>query len=283
MSGDPKSKVVTPEEIKETVRHMYGEAAQARRGGGCCGSASARNDLVDLAHYSPEQLASLPDDAVAHAYGCGNPLALAGVQPGQVVLDIGSGAGIDVLLAARLVGPTGRVIGLDMTPEMIERARRNAEQAGVANAEFRLGDAEAMPVADSSVDWIVSNCVINLAPDKDKVFGEAFRVLKPGGRLSISDIVTAELPPELRGTLAYWSQCVSGAIAEDDYLATMRRAGFVAANVVSRQHYDAAALRSFIADSLPAHLDRGAVAAILQKWPDLSRRIWSAKITASKP
>src|SRR3990172_7697115 len=158
------------DEIKRAVRERY--AATVKDNTGCCGAptrcgcGTSRPDLVDLAHYTPEQLGSIPQDAVEHALGCGNPLAFAGVRPGDVVLDIGSGAGIDALLASKLVGPTGKVIGLDFTPEMIEKARENAARAGAANVEFRQGDAENMPVEDSSADWIISNCVINLAPDK---------------------------------------------------------------------------------------------------------------------
>ncbi|MCX7668536.1 MAG: arsenite methyltransferase [Anaerolineae bacterium] len=177
--------------------------------------------------YTPEQIAAVPAQAAALALGCGNPTALAALQPGEVVLDIGSGAGIDAFFAARRVGPTGRVIGLDMTPAMIERANRTAAEAGLHNVEFRLGQAEAMPVADASVDVILSNCVINLCEDKGRVFEEAYRVLKEGGRLAISDMVTDEpLPLALRGDAGAWAGCISGALPEREYLDLVRAAGF---------------------------------------------------------
>jgi len=218
------------EHIKKAVRERY--AATVKDSSGCsCGCGTSRPDLVELAHYTPEQLGSIPQGAVEHALGCGNPLSFAGVLPGDVVLDIGSGAGIDALLASKLVGPTGKVIGLDFTPEMIEKARENAARAGATNVEFRQGDAENMPVEDSSVDWIISNCVINLAPDKRKVFGEVTRVLKPGGRVSISDIVTGELPSVIRNSLAMWANCIGGAVEEGEYLRIMREAGLSQAEI----------------------------------------------------
>lgn len=207
----------------------------------CCGTvdtaASQAMALVEAGQaevvlydtgYTAEQLAAVPPDAAQMSLGCGNPTALASLRPGETVLDIGSGAGIDALYAARRVGPTGRVIGLDMTPAMIERARRNAAAAGLTHVEFRLGQAEAMPVADNIVDIILSNCVINLAEDKGRVFEEAYRVLKPGGRVSISDMVTAgPLPMNLRSDPAQWAGCINGALPEAEYLDLVRQAGFV--------------------------------------------------------
>ena len=170
--------------------------------------------------------ADLPDSVTQASAGCGNPTAIAGLRPGEVVLDLGSGGGIDCFLAARKVGPTGHVIGVDMTPEMISLARRNKAKLGLDNVEFRLGEMEHMPVADGSVDVIISNCVINLAPDKDPVFAESYRVLKPGGRMSVSDIVTyGELPDLLRRSLEAWAGCLAGALDEDAYLDKMRSAG----------------------------------------------------------
>lgn len=178
--------------------------------------------------YTAEQLAAVPLDAANMSLGCGNPTAMASLRPGETVLDIGSGAGIDALYAARRVGPAGRVIGLDMTPSMIERARRNAAEAGLGQVEFRLGQAEEMPVEEGTVDVILSNCVINLAEDKGRVFEEAYRVLKPGGRLSISDMVTAgPLPMSVRGDPQMWAGCINGALPEQEYLDLVRQAGFV--------------------------------------------------------
>ena len=178
--------------------------------------------------YTAEQIAAVPADAANLSLSCGNPTAMASLKPGETVLDIGSGAGIDALYAARRVGPEGRVIGLDMTPSMIERAQRNAAEAGAGQVEFRLGQAEAMPVEDGTVDVILSNCVINLAEDKGRVFEEAYRVLKPGGRVSISDMVTAgPLPMSLRSDPAMWAGCINGALPEQEYLDLVRQAGFV--------------------------------------------------------
>lgn len=212
--------------------------------GGCCTSAGqpsccAPSNAMEFieagqpqivlfdAGYTPEQLNALPAEAANLSLGCGNPTAIAGLRPGETVLDIGSGAGIDAFEAARRVGAGGRVIGLDMTPAMIERANRSAKAAGLAQVEFRLGQAENMPVGDASVDVILSNCVINLAEDKGKVFEEAYRVLKPGGRLSISDMVTsAPLPMGLRSDPCMWADCIHGALPEQEYLDLVRQAGF---------------------------------------------------------
>jgi SAM-dependent methyltransferase len=169
--------------------------------------------------------------------GCGNPIAIAELQPGEVVLDLGSGGGIDCFLAARQVGPEGRVIGLDMTPDMIKLARRNARKLGTQNVDFRFGEMEDMPLPDESVDVIISNCVINLSPDKDAVFGEAFRVLRPGGRLNVSDIVVnGELPQAIRTRLDAWAGCIAGALEESDYLGRIRAAGFERVEVLSRDY-----------------------------------------------
>ncbi|MBI4318037.1 MAG: arsenite methyltransferase [Chloroflexi bacterium] len=274
--------------MKQAVRERYAGAI-SEQGRGCCGAPSscapttpARNQR-HLAAYAPEELAQLPADAVEHSFGCGNPLSFAGVRPGDVVLDIGSGAGIDVLLASKIVGETGKVIGLDFTSEMIERGRENAAKAGVKNVEFRLGDAEAMPAEDASVDWIISNCVINLAPDKRKVFGEVFRVLKPGGRVSISDIVTAELPDDVRNDIALWTGCIAGAIEEDEYLRVMREAGLVDVQVIARQRYDEASVRSFLQSAELGLTDRQDLAKLLERGEGFFNRIWSAKIVGRKP
>jgi len=234
----------------EAVQTSYGALATE---GGCCGSTTSQSsccspslnamELVDAGSsdivlwdtgYTAGQIAVVPPEAAGLSLGCGNPTAMASLQPGETVLDIGSGAGIDAFYAARRVGDRGRVIGLDMTPAMIERARRSAEAAGLPQVEFRLGQAEDMPVEDGIVDVILSNCVINLAEDKGRVFDEAYRVLKPGGRLSISDMVTAgPLPMSLRSDPQMWAGCINGALPEREYLDLVRQAGFV--DVVGRR------------------------------------------------
>lgn len=212
--------------------------SQSQRSGSCCCGPSEHD--VDLAAgaaslYSGQELSGLPDTVVNASLGCGNPIALASLRPGEVVLDLGSGGGIDCFLAASKVGPEGRVIGLDMTPEMVKLARRNAKKMGVGNVDFRYGEMEEMPLPDQSVDVIVSNCVVNLSPDKDAVFGEAFRVLRPGGRLMISDVVVdGELPSSIRERLDAWAGCLGGALDETVYLGKIRAAGFEQVAVVWR-------------------------------------------------
>lgn len=244
---------VTSEQIKEAVRDAYGQIArrfiEERRDAkqscccspsrevSCCSPSAASTAQPTASHlYAAEELSDLPESVTEASLGCGNPLAIAGLQPGEVVLDLGSGGGIDCFLAAKRVGPEGRVIGLDMTPEMIDLARRNAQELGMTNVEFRFGQMENIPLPDESVDVIISNCVINLSPDKDAVFREAYRVLRPGGRISISDIVVdGDLPQSIRRRLDAWTACISGAIDESAYLAKIRAAGFERVEVVSRQ------------------------------------------------
>ncbi len=249
-SAEPKTqKDASDEEIKARVREVYGAAITAddrakQSGSGCsCGGSDGPSAAMEAAlggshatriGYSEEDLESLPDHAATHAFGCGNPLAFSGVKEGEVVLDLGSGAGIDVLLAAKKVGPSGRVIGLDMTPEMIEKARANARDANATNVEFRQGEMESMPVEDASVDWIISNCVISLSPDKEAVFGEAFRVLKPGGRILVSDICINDVEPDVREELFTWADCIGGALDEVSYLGAIERAGFSEVRIVDR-------------------------------------------------
>jgi SAM-dependent methyltransferase len=261
-------------------------------GGSCCSPGQTlvtlekkRTSLMNVVGYTPTELEKLPEDAVANAFGCGNPLLFTEVKAGDVVLDIGSGAGIDCLIAAEKVGPTGRVIGLDMTPAMIERARANVQQAGVTNVEFRLGDAENMPVDDSSVDWIISNCVINLAPDKPKVFREAYRVLKPGGRVSISDIVLGDdLPDEVVQSVDALVGCVAGAVKEADYLAAMREAGLTNVTVTSRFVYGEEQVCGFIeGNDSKLRLDSEAQPLFAKYRDQIIGKVWSARITAHKP
>ncbi|GIW15863.1 MAG: hypothetical protein KatS3mg063_1716 [Tepidiforma sp.] len=207
----------------------------------CCGEESLAQDDVVISRiadlYRNADISDLPATVTDVAFGCGNPTAIAALEPGQVVLDLGSGGGIDCFLAAKMVGPAGRVIGVDMTPEMIRLARKNAEKVGAPNVEFRLGEIENLPVADESVDVIISNCVINLSPDKPRVFREAFRVLKPGGRLQVSDIVwTRPVPEEIRSDMEKWAGCIAGALLESEYLDHIRAAGFVDVTSVATEY-----------------------------------------------
>lgn len=220
----------TDKEIRSAVRINYATIALTEAS--CCSPDEPEAAGVD---YDPADLSDLPDEAIM-GLGCGNPVAMAEIVEGETVLDLGSGGGIDVFLAARRVGSSGRVIGVDMTPEMLERAEANAARAGLDNVEFRQGLIEDLPVEDATVDVIISNCVINLAPDKAPVFAEAFRVLRPGGRLVVSDVVTdAALPAEIRDDLGSWSSCVGGALPQDDYLAAITGAGFTGVEVLERE------------------------------------------------
>lgn len=234
---------IKDEEIKKTVRQRYASAARSGKSCcpqffSCCGSQEEPQSDAGLAvGYSEEELQAIPVEANL-GLGCGNPTALADLKPGETVLDLGSGAGIDCFLAARWVGPAGRVIGVDMTPEMVERARANAIRGGYSSVEFRLGEIENLPVADSSVDVIISNCVINLSTDKPRVFREAFRVLRPGGRLLVSDLVlTRPLPPEISQSLDAYVTCVAGALTREDYLAAITAAGFKNVEVVTEKNF----------------------------------------------
>jgi arsenite methyltransferase len=223
-------------DIRTVVREKYGEIAEGRRVGcGCAGPGCG--DVMITLGYTEEQRAAVPAGADL-GLGCGNPLAHAALNPGETVLDLGAGAGVDCFLAARETGPSGHVIGVDMTPSMIERARGNAAKAGVTNVEFRLGEIEHLPVSDATVDCIISNCVVNLSPDKPRVFREAHRVLKPGGRMLLSDLVlTRPLPPGLQQDVALYVGCVAGAAMRDDYLEMVRRAGFTDVAVVEERAY----------------------------------------------
>ncbi len=228
----------TPNEIRKSVRENYGKVAEA--GGTGCGCAPTCcspdnavpvDDASRALGYSQEDVSSAPQGANM-GLGCGNPQAIAALRPGETVLDVGSGGGFDCFLAAKAVGPQGRVIGVDMTPEMVEKARRNAEQAGLGQVEFRLGEIEHLPVADNAIDVIMSNCVINLSPDKEQVFREAWRVLKPGGRLAISDIVaTAELPESVKNDPALYASCMAGAAAISEIDSVLARIGFEAVRI----------------------------------------------------
>jgi SAM-dependent methyltransferase len=241
--------------IKETVRHHYGQQAlkvvQSGTSSCCGGSASSPAQCCDPISsnlYAADEASTLPEEAVLASLGCGNPTALASLAPGEVVLDLGSGGGIDVLLSARRVGPTGKAYGLDMTDEMLALADQNKRKSGLTNVEFLKGEIEHIPLPDDSVDVIISNCVINLSADKDQVLREAHRVLKPGGRLAVSDIVTrGEIPAEIKRSLELWAGCVAGALDEQDYLSKLRAAGFVDASIEATRVYRVADARETLA------------------------------------
>jgi SAM-dependent methyltransferase len=259
-------KELTP--IHETVREHYAE--RIKNNDACCGSSTCCSSESSL--YPADLLTTLPEGESAISYGCGDPITLASLQPGQVVLDLGSGAGLDCFLAAKKVGDTGRAIGVDMTPEMIERATASAKRLGITNVDFRQGYLEELPVDSSSVDVIISNCVINLAPDKAAVFAEAYRVLKPGGKLAVSDIVTdGPLPEEVKQSLSAWAGCVAGAVDARDYIAMMETAGFRDVTI-SPVYFDKETVDSALADM---KLESG-------KYPleSIQKTVYSAKITA---
>jgi SAM-dependent methyltransferase len=226
--------------VKEVVQEKYGQAALRVVNGefkGCCGSADG--DQITTQLYDALEKEVLPEKAVLASLGCGNPTALAQLNAGETVLDLGSGGGIDVLLSARRVGPTGKAYGLDMTDEMLALARENQAKAGVANVEFLKGEIENIPLPDSSVDVIISNCVINLSADKDRVLREAFRVLKPGGRFAVSDVVVkGEVPDEIRRNVELWVGCIAGALEETEYQTKLKAAGFVDVGLEPTRVYD---------------------------------------------
>jgi arsenite methyltransferase len=316
------SEMVKDEKIKEAVRDAYGgiarrvagepvgrqtvsccdpvteavtqasccdPAQEARVQTSCCDPAAPAETGPAAQFYSEEELDGLPDTVTGASLGCGNPLAIADLQPGEVVLDLGAGGGIDCFLAARKVGPEGRVIGLDMTPDMIKLARRNAKKMGVTNVDFRFGEMEEMPLSDESVDVIISNCVVNLSPDKDAVFGEAYRVLRPGGRLSISDIVVdGDLPEFIRGQMSAWAGCIAGALDEAVYLDKIRAAGFERVDVQSRDQTELDETTGWdeVQVILSGDDGRDAMEHLAREGmspADLASKIASIKVTAYKP
>jgi SAM-dependent methyltransferase len=231
-------------DIKEAVREKYSQAAV--RAGSCCGARPS--DPITSNLYSEQETGALPEAAVLASLGCGNPTALAELKEGETVLDLGSGGGIDVLLSARRVGPTGKAYGLDMTDEMLALARENQKKAGADNVEFLKGEIEHIPLPDNSVDVIISNCVINLSADKDQVIREAFRVLRPGGRFAVSDVVTrGQVPEQLRRDMLLWVGCIAGALDEADYIAKLKAAGFEQVGVEPTRVYQIADAREFLA------------------------------------
>lgn len=263
-----------PDAIHENVRAHY--AAQAVASSSCCGP-DACCDSSSNKLYPVEMLTELPQDVTSFSLGCGDPITLAALRPGQTVLDLGSGGGLDCFLASRKVGDTGRVIGVDMTPEMIERARAAATRLKVNNVEFRQGLLEQLPVESNTVDVAISNCVINLAPDKEKVLREVFRVLKPGGKMAVSDIVTdGPLPEDVKRSLTAWAGCVAGALDVREYKSALSAAGF-ADIVVTPSYFDEATINEAIHD-MGDQVNLGAFSR-----ETLSKTVFSARITACKP
>jgi arsenite methyltransferase len=267
------------EDIREVVRQKYADAITKKTG--CCSGTQCCDDPFSKATdpitgnlYDWDEVAGLPKDVIANSFGCGNPTALAQLNPGEVVLDLGSGAGLDVLLSARRVGPTGKAYGLDMTDEMLKAARENQTKSGIMNAEFLKGHIEDIPLPDNTVDVIISNCVINLSGDKDKVMAEAFRVLKPGGKFAVSDIVLRKpLPNKVQRDLLAWAGCIAGALLEDDYKQNLASAGFEDIEVQVTRSYDIASAE---AQAIVANLTE-------EERQQLNGAIVSAFVRAVKP
>jgi ubiquinone/menaquinone biosynthesis C-methylase UbiE len=267
-------------EIKAVVKEKYGQAALRVTSGGssCCGASTALDgccDPITSNLYNAAQTGELPQEAVLASLGCGNPTALAQLKPGETVLDLGSGGGIDVLLSARRVGPAGKAYGLDMTDEMLALAQENQRKAGVENVEFLKGEIEHIPLPDSSVDVVISNCVINLSGDKDRVLREAFRVLKPGGRFAVSDVVThGEVPEKVRENMLLWVGCIAGALQDYQYVAKLAKAGFDNIDIETTRIYDIEDARIFLTGQ---GIDVDEIA------PQVERKFMSAFIRATKP
>jgi arsenite methyltransferase len=262
----------TAQDVKAAVKQRYGQRALGVMDGGCCGGTC---DPVTTDLYAAGETRGIPEEAVRASLGCGNPTALAELRPGEVVLDLGSGGGIDVLLSARRVGPTGKAYGLDMTEEMLALARDNQRKAGVTNVEFLKGEIEQIPLPDASVDVIISNCVINLSADKDRVLREAFRVLRPGGRVAVSDVVVkGDVPAEIRRSMELWVGCIAGALEEGEYVAKLRAAGFQEVSLEPTRVYRAADAAAFLAE---AGLDPATVGA------EVDGKFFSAFVRATKP
>lgn len=267
--------------IKEVVKEKYGQAAlRVKSGGGssCCGASAAKElccDPITSNLYDASQSGQIPEEALLASLGCGNPTALAQLNAGEVVLDLGSGGGIDVLLSAKRVGPTGKAYGLDMTDEMLSLANENRRKAGAENVEFLKGEIEHIPLPDNSVDVIISNCVINLSADKDRVLNEAFRVLKPGGRFAVSDVVTrGEMKPEIRQSVLLWVGCVAGALEENDYRSKLASAGFGQIEIEPTRIYHVDDAREFLSAE---GIDVDSIA------PEVDGKFMSAFVRAVKP
>jgi SAM-dependent methyltransferase len=274
-----KERKMNPSDVKEAVRDRYSEAARRVTSGGtsCCATPSAASccDSITSNLYDTAETDALPDTAVLASLGCGNPTALAQLAEGETVLDLGSGGGIDVLLSAQRVGPTGKAYGLDMTDEMLALARENQRKAGVENVEFLKGEIENIPLPDNSVDVIISNCVINLSGNKDRVLQEAFRVLKPGGRFAVSDVVTrGEVPTEIREKVLLWVGCIAGALRDEEYRDKLTKAGFQSVGIEPTRVYAVEDTREFLAGR---GVDVDALA------PQVEGKFMSAFIRAVKP
>jgi ubiquinone/menaquinone biosynthesis C-methylase UbiE len=277
------------EKVRDTVAKAYGKAVSKPAAVGCCSGPVQKGEAVKLAGYSREELEALPPEAVVNSFGCGNPLAFSEVKEGEVVLDLGSGAGIDLLIAAQKVGPSGRAIGIDMTDEMIAKARENIAAAGLSNVEVRKGTIEDLPVESSSVDWVISNCVINLSPEKPKVFAEIARVLRPAGQMLVSDIVAQDLPDWVRENEMLYTSCVGGAISEAEYLDGLRQAGLEDVVVRERLVYDAEQLQAFLSSDLAdtdpgvgdwvASLDDESISKMTES---VAGKVWSVMVHARK-
>ena len=265
--------------VQQQVKEKYGSAARAVAQSGsvqaCCDPGLRCCDPITSNLYGADQTGVIPEKAILASLGCGNPTALADLQPGEAVLDLGSGGGIDVLLSAKRVGPTGKAYGLDMTDDMLALARENQKQAGVTNVEFLKGEIENIPLPDNSVDVIISNCVINLSADKNRVLREAFRVLKPGGRFAVSDVVVrGSVPEAVRKSMLLWVGCIAGALEERDYIANLKSVGFEGASIEPTRVYNIEDARQFLTE---AGVDVDAIA------PQVNEKFFSAFIRANKP
>ncbi len=295
INSTQKENIMSVEKIRKSVSEAYAKAISAATPS-CCGVSRSRcntdtagtSSVAELIKYDKAEIQSQPA-AAASSFGCGNPLAFSGVREGDTVLDLGSGAGFDLLLASDKVGPKGKVIGVDMTDEMIARARKNIKAAGMNNVEVRKGLIEDLPVESSSVDWVISNCVINLSPEKSKVFKEIHRVLKPGGQMSISDIVAEELPDEILNSDGLYNSCVAGAISEKDYLAGLAEEGLYNIQVLERLVFEPSQIKAAFDDKetglsqffheLPKAERQVAIDRLISQ---AAGKVWSAKITAQK-
>lgn len=271
---------MSKETLKEAVKEKYGQAARQVTTGqrACCGPRAGNPDPITINLYNPNQKSEVPEEAVLASLGCGNPTALARLNPGEVVLDLGSGGGIDVLLSAKRVGPAGKAYGLDMTDEMLNLARQNQLKAGISNAEFLKGEIENIPLPNSTVDVVISNCVINLSADKASVLHEVFRVLKPGGRFAVSDIVVrGEVPTDIRRNVELWVGCVAGALHEMEYRSCLEAAGFEAIGIEATRVYRAEDARQFLAgqgldvDSIAAEIDGKFISAFVRARKPINR------------